>query len=136
MKRETLVHQRSQTYITLLRKTIAKLTFRGLVHRSRHFVHYRQLLRSFNYTIPYGCAVKILKAKCLANFMELLHPRLPTDEATKSIFADTAAADALHCSISGSFLSSICNKTAVLFIENKTARCYERNIERDSSKQF
>ena len=45
--------------------------------------------------------------------MELSHPRLCADEATKSIYDDTAATDTgSHVAISGLYLSSISNKTA------------------------
>ena len=50
----------------------------------------------------------IYKPESLVNCMELLHPRLCTEEATKSIYDDTPATDnALHVAITGLYLSSI-----------------------------
>ena len=44
---------------------------------------------------------------------------------------------ALHCVITGLYLSSICNKTALLFHENnKFDTVKETNIEEDSTKQL
>ena len=47
--------------------------------------------------------------KVFTNGMELLHPRLITHEATKSMYNDTGGR---------SILSLICDKTALLFLEN------------------
>ena len=48
-------------------------------------------------------------------FGAFLHPGLPTDVATKSIYDDTDTTDsALHRAIAGLYLSSICDKTTLL----------------------
>lgn len=48
--------------------------------------------------------------------------RIPTDEAIKSIYDNVNTADEylLNCRIAGLFLSSIYNKKALIFHENKT----------------
>ena len=55
---------------------------------------------------------------CKLYGLELLYPRVITDEAAKPLYNVTDTINALHRAIAGLQLSSICNKTDLLLHNN------------------
>ena len=63
--------------------------------------------------------------------MALLHPRPPSDEATRSIYVDIWVRKING--LPGLHFSSICNKTALLFHENNKFNIVKEKIKQDST---
>ena len=64
--------------------------------------------------------------------MELLQPRPPSDEATRSIYVDIYLGTKDKWP-TGLHFSSICNKTALLFHENNKFNIVKEKIKQDST---